>query len=30
LHLGWQPGIQEDAADWNEEWDKFNDEGLFT
>ena len=27
--LGWQPGIQEDAADWDEDWDKFNDAGMF-
>lgn len=26
---GWQPGIQEVAADWDEEWDKFEDEGMF-
>lgn len=24
---GWQPGIEEAAADWDEEWDKFEDEG---
>lgn len=24
---GWQPGIQEGAALWDEEWDKFEDEG---
>lgn len=27
LPFGWQPGIQEGAADWDEDWDKFNDEG---
>lgn len=26
---GWQPGIQEGAADWNEEWDRFEDEGIY-
>lgn len=25
---GWQPGIQEGAADWDEDWDKFDDEGI--
>ncbi|RXH97797.1 hypothetical protein DVH24_010122, partial [Malus domestica] len=25
---GWQPGIQEGAADWDEDWDKFEDEGF--
>lgn len=25
---GWQPGIQEGAADWDETWDKFEDEGI--
>lgn len=25
---GWEPGIQEGAAVWDEEWDKFEDEGL--
>lgn len=25
---GWQPGIQEGAADWDEIWDKFEDEGI--
>lgn len=24
---GWQPGIQEDAAEWDDDWDKFEDEG---
>ncbi|XP_043712719.1 actin cytoskeleton-regulatory complex protein PAN1-like isoform X3 [Telopea speciosissima] len=28
LPFGWQPGIQEAAADWNEDWDKFEDEGF--
>ncbi|KAK4711624.1 hypothetical protein R3W88_006137 [Solanum pinnatisectum] len=28
LPFGWQPGIQEVAADWDEEWDKFEDEGF--
>ncbi|KAF5740962.1 epidermal growth factor receptor substrate 15-like 1 isoform X1 [Tripterygium wilfordii] len=28
LPLGWQPGIQENAAVWDEEWDKFEDEGF--
>lgn len=28
LPKGWQPGIQEEAAVWDEEWDKFDDEGL--
>lgn len=27
FYLGWQPGIQEEAADWDDEWDKFEDEG---
>lgn len=27
LPFGWQPGIQEGAADWDEDWDKFEDEG---
>lgn len=26
--LGWQPGIQETAATWDEEWDRFGDEGM--
>ncbi|XP_034226996.1 epidermal growth factor receptor substrate 15-like 1 isoform X1 [Prunus dulcis] len=26
LPFGWQPGIQEGAADWDEDWDKFEDE----
>lgn len=26
--LGWQPTIQEGAANWDEDWDKFVDEGL--
>nr|POF10870.1 isoform 2 of eh domain-containing protein 2 [Quercus suber] len=25
---GWEPGIQEGAAVWDEEWDKFEDEGF--
>ena len=25
---GWEPGIQEGAAVWDEEWDKFEDEGM--
>ncbi|XP_074578278.1 uncharacterized protein LOC141834808 isoform X2 [Curcuma longa] len=24
LPFGWQPGIQEGSADWNEDWDKFD------
>lgn len=28
LPKGWQPGIQEGAAVWDEEWDKFEDDGL--
>uniref|UniRef100_A0A5B6ZGV2 Putative epidermal growth factor receptor substrate 15-like n=1 Tax=Davidia involucrata TaxID=16924 RepID=A0A5B6ZGV2_DAVIN len=28
LPFGWQPGIQEGSADWNEDWDKFEDEGF--
>ncbi|XP_043711028.1 LOW QUALITY PROTEIN: epidermal growth factor receptor substrate 15-like 1 [Telopea speciosissima] len=28
LPLGWQPGIEEGAADWDEDWDKFEDEGF--
>ncbi|CAH8333038.1 unnamed protein product [Eruca vesicaria subsp. sativa] len=28
LPFGWQPGIQEGAALWDEEWDKFEDEGF--
>ena len=26
--LGWQPGIQEGTADWDENWDKFEDDGM--
>jgi hypothetical protein len=26
--LGWQPGIQEAAAVWDEEWDRFADDGM--
>ncbi|CAN8292195.1 unnamed protein product [Cochlearia groenlandica] len=28
LPAGWQPGIQEGAALWDEDWDKFEDEGF--
>ncbi|KAG8386557.1 hypothetical protein BUALT_Bualt03G0160700 [Buddleja alternifolia] len=28
LPFGWQPGIQGAAADWDEVWDKFEDEGF--
>lgn len=28
LPNGWQPGIQEGAAVWDEDWDKFEDEGF--
>ncbi|XP_044474870.1 epidermal growth factor receptor substrate 15 isoform X2 [Mangifera indica] len=28
LPFGWQPGIQDGAAVWDEEWDKFEDEGF--
>ncbi|KAK4284920.1 hypothetical protein QN277_001688 [Acacia crassicarpa] len=28
LPFGWQPGIQEEAADWDEHWDKLEDEGF--
>ncbi|GKV44398.1 hypothetical protein SLE2022_174280 [Rubroshorea leprosula] len=28
LPIGWQPGIPEVAAIWDEEWDKFEDEGF--
>ncbi|KAG7024095.1 hypothetical protein SDJN02_12908, partial [Cucurbita argyrosperma subsp. argyrosperma] len=28
LPVGWQPGIPDDAAIWDEEWDKFEDEGF--
>ncbi|KAI3905929.1 hypothetical protein MKW92_041327 [Papaver armeniacum] len=28
LPFGWQPGIQEGAADWDEDWDNFEDEGF--
>nr|GMD58354.1 epidermal growth factor receptor substrate 15-like 1 [Ipomoea batatas] len=28
LPFGWQPGIQEGAADWDGDWDKFEDEGF--
>lgn len=28
LPIGWEPGFQEGAAIWDEDWDKFDDEGL--
>ncbi|CAM0908559.1 unnamed protein product [Alopecurus aequalis] len=28
LPFGWQPGIQEAAAAWDEEWDRFADDGF--
>ncbi|KAK8512642.1 hypothetical protein V6N12_075212 [Hibiscus sabdariffa] len=28
LPIGWQPGVPEGAALWDEEWDKFEDEGF--
>ncbi|XP_011654280.1 actin cytoskeleton-regulatory complex protein pan1 isoform X2 [Cucumis sativus] len=28
LPVGWQPGIPDNAAIWDEEWDKFEDEGF--
>ncbi|XP_071728040.1 uncharacterized protein [Rutidosis leptorrhynchoides] len=28
LPFGWQTGIQEGAADWDEDWDKLEDEGF--
>ncbi|KAM5573883.1 actin cytoskeleton-regulatory complex protein PAN1 [Rosa sericea] len=28
LPTGWQPGIQDGAAVWDEDWDKFEDEGF--
>ncbi|PIN23391.1 Synaptic vesicle protein EHS-1 [Handroanthus impetiginosus] len=28
LPFGWQPGIEVAAADWDEAWDKFEDEGF--
>ncbi|KAG0460406.1 hypothetical protein HPP92_020703 [Vanilla planifolia] len=28
LPIGWQPGIAEGAVDWDEDWDKFEDEGF--
>ncbi|XVF18156.1 hypothetical protein REPUB_Repub10bG0188000 [Reevesia pubescens] len=28
LPFGWQPGIQEGAADWDADWDKFEGEGF--
>lgn len=30
MRQGWQPGVQEGAADWNEEWDHFEDEGIYS
>ncbi|KAG0459253.1 hypothetical protein HPP92_022381 [Vanilla planifolia] len=30
LPFGWQPGIQEGAADWDERWDKFDNDDGFT
>ncbi|KAI7727889.1 hypothetical protein M8C21_010178 [Ambrosia artemisiifolia] len=30
LPFGWQSGIQEGAADWDEKWDAFEDEGGYT
>lgn len=27
---GWQPGAQEGAVNWDEDWDKFEDEGNFS
>lgn len=28
LPYGWQPGVQENAAAWDDDWDKFDDEGF--
>lgn len=28
FQIGWQPGIQVGAADWDEDWDKFEEEGM--
>lgn len=28
IPIGWQPGIPEGAVDWDEDWDKFEDEGF--
>ncbi|MCO5561572.1 hypothetical protein L7F22_015192 [Adiantum nelumboides] len=28
LPYGWKPGVQEDAAAWDDDWDKFEDEGF--
>ncbi|KAJ0969035.1 hypothetical protein J5N97_021912 [Dioscorea zingiberensis] len=28
LFLGWQPGVQEGPCIWDEDWDKFEDEGF--
>ncbi|XP_024536277.1 epidermal growth factor receptor substrate 15-like [Selaginella moellendorffii] len=30
LPFGWQPGLQENAVEWDEDWDKFDDEGYNT
>ncbi|PKA46196.1 hypothetical protein AXF42_Ash015489 [Apostasia shenzhenica] len=30
LPFGWQPGIQEISADWDEKWDKFDEDDGFT
>lgn len=27
IFLGWQPGIPEVSSVWDEDWDKFEDEG---
>ncbi|KAL3701908.1 hypothetical protein R1sor_019930 [Riccia sorocarpa] len=26
--FGWQPGVQDNTSDWDEDWDKFDDEGF--
>lgn len=28
LPFGWQPGVQENALAWDDDWDKFDDEGF--
>eukprot|EP00252_Welwitschia_mirabilis_P016443 TRINITY_DN3627_c0_g3_i1.p1 TRINITY_DN3627_c0_g3~~TRINITY_DN3627_c0_g3_i1.p1 ORF type:complete len:1049 (+),score=297.10 TRINITY_DN3627_c0_g3_i1:362-3508(+) len=28
MPFGWQPGIQDKAAEWDDDWDKFEDEGF--
>ncbi|KAJ3681974.1 hypothetical protein LUZ60_014547 [Juncus effusus] len=28
LPFGWEPGVPEGALDWDEDWDKFDDEGF--